>query len=450
MVAYADYKEHVVSDIEGCLEELGCQPIVFAGSGLSQRYMSAPTWKGLLKYVNNVCPALDKSFAYYEQKFGDLIDIASFFVDPVKEWAWANVDNFPEEYFEGGFGSEIYIKYLVSSYLKSLMPSLDDLMSSAYSEEIKNLQAISPHSIITTNYDLLLELIFSEHKPIIGQKILRSEAFSLGEIFKIHGCLSEPESIILTRNDYNDFLRKKKYLSAKLLAFFAEHPLLLVGYSVSDPNIKAILSDIDEILSDQNGVIANIYILKWVNNVSEGDYPAKDELIELSDQRNVRVKCIVTDDFSWVFKAFSSRSPLEKIRPKLLRSLLARTYELVRTDIPNKRVEVNYDMLEHAVEGEGDFGKLLGITSVGDPSKVNLQFPYTLTQVASKLDYDNWYYANELLKRVQKEDGVNLKGSDNKYHISIKTGKNETHKYSELMVSLLQAVKGNQPYELKL
>ncbi|WP_202020915.1 SIR2 family protein [Pseudomonas sp. ADAK18] len=81
--------------------------------------------------------------------------------------------------------------------------------------------------MITTNYDQLLEECFPEYETIVGQKILYADHSSIGEIFKIHGCASHPESIVLTRADYDEFVKRKKYLSAKLLAFFAEHPLHL-------------------------------------------------------------------------------------------------------------------------------------------------------------------------------------------------------------------------------
>ncbi|WP_033070951.1 SIR2 family NAD-dependent protein deacylase, partial [Pectobacterium parmentieri] len=122
-----------------------------------------------------------------------------------------------------------------------------------------------PHSIITTNYDELLESIYPEFTPIIGQKILYANHGSIGEILKIHGCCSTPKSIIINRDDYGDFIKKKKYLSAKLLTFFAEHPLLFIGYSAEDENIKNILSDIDELISENGDVIPNIYILEWVD-----------------------------------------------------------------------------------------------------------------------------------------------------------------------------------------
>ncbi len=57
----------------------------------------------------------------------------------------------------------------------------------------------------------MLENIFSEYEPVIGQKILYNNAYSIGEIYKIHGCVSEPDSLIVTKkNDYEYFDKKNK------------------------------------------------------------------------------------------------------------------------------------------------------------------------------------------------------------------------------------------------
>jgi len=62
----------------------------------------------------------------------------------------------------------------------------------------------------------------------------------IGEIFKIHGCITDPAGIVLTDDDYEDWNNKKKYLSAKLLTYFLEHPVLIIGYSAQDPNVLSI------------------------------------------------------------------------------------------------------------------------------------------------------------------------------------------------------------------
>ncbi len=450
---YDDYKEHVIDDIETCLDSLGCQPILFVGSGFSRRYINGPNWEELLQKMAEICPNINKSYAYYKQSHTDPIEIGSVFVDPFKEWAWTEGNKeFPEELFSSAYKSDIYLKHKVSEYFDQITPeNIEEGVVKGLLEEINTLKAINPHAIITTNYDKLLETIFDDYTPVVGQQILKSNVFSIGEIFKIHGCTSSPDSLVLTQNDYDEFIAKKKYLSAKLLTFFAEHPLIFIGYSAYDPNIRAILSDIDEIISEEADLIPNIYILQWKEIISQVEYPQREHSILLNDKRNIRVKCIIANDFDWVFKAFANNKTIESIHPKLLRALLARTYDLVRCDIPRKIVEVDFETLERAVNSKNEFGKIFGITSVGDATKVNAQFPFSLTQVAEALGYSSWHSANQLLDKVKRVKGADIKTTDNKYHITIKAGAvMTTHKYSQETVDLLELVRDDNDYEVNI
>lgn len=256
---------------------------------------------------------------------------------------------------------------------------------------------------------------------------------------------------MITRDDYKDFIDKKKYLSAKLLTYFAEHPLLFVGYSATDPNIQAILSDIDEILSAEGDLVSNIYLMQWDSDAASKDNLPKEKLVPIGDSSSVRVNCVTTASFDWVFEAFGAEGSIDKVNPKLLRALMARTYKLVRHDIPKKTIEVDYDLLERAVQEEAGLAKIYGITTLNDPSAINAHFPYSLTQVAEELGYEHWHPANELIKQVQEETGVNIKESDNRYHVAIKSGKVlKTHKYSSSAVDLLEKVDNGQEYELQL
>lgn len=230
---YLDYIEDVTKDIKNCVENMKCQPILFIGSGISKRYFGGPSWEELLKEMAKNCPLIDKEFAYYKQiaqkeaEDNVLGYVGKLFADYYREWAWGEGRSlFPESLFMDDTPHEVYIKYEVSEFLESILSknieSIDDV---ELKREIESLRNIYPQSLITTNYDRFLELLFPEYNPIISQQILRSNFTNFREIFKIHGCTSEPNSIVLTADDYIDFLRKKKYLTAKLLIYFLEHPL---------------------------------------------------------------------------------------------------------------------------------------------------------------------------------------------------------------------------------
>lgn len=423
-MSYERYIEEVTEDVSLCLENMGCQPILFVGSGISKRYFNGPNWEQLLRYLASNCPRIEEDFLYYKQTYNkDLIEIGKVFSDKYREWAWREgKDFFPPELFEEDTPPDIYIKYMIKEYLEKITPDSLSQIQSKYSEEISALQEIRPHAIITTNYDNFLEMIFHEYTPIIGQQVLKLNHTSIGEIFKIHGCISKPESLILTSDDYKEFTTKKKYLSAKLLTYFAEHPLLFVGYSAEDPNIKSILCDIDEIIATNNELIPNIYILEWDDEIRKKALPSREKLISVDPHRSVRIKSIVADSFDWVFKAFGTNGAIEKVNPKLLRAIIARTYEMVRCDIPRKTVEVDFKILENALNIEGELAKIYGITTLTNPTALNAGYPFNLTQVANQLGYKSWHHANRLIEQIKVETGINIKTSDNKYHIRIKVG----------------------------
>lgn len=106
--------------------------------------------------------------------------------------------------------------------------------------------------------------------------------------------------IHLTAEDYEVFDRTKKYLSAKLLTYFAEHPLLFVGYSATDENIKNVLYDMSRMFTPTNALIPNIYLLQWDEDLNEASEPAREHVIEVGDDINVRIKSIYANDFRWV------------------------------------------------------------------------------------------------------------------------------------------------------
>lgn len=427
---------------------MGCQPILFIGSGLTKRYLQGPNWEELLLSLAKACPEIDKKFAYYLQKYESLVDVGTVFADKYNEWAWGSGEKeFPQTLFETGNEPDIYFKYAVSEYFSSLL----EKELARYDEETVLLKQIYPHAIITTNYDQFLEKVFTNHTPVIGQQILHANHSSFGEIYKIHGCASDPKSIVITRNDYDNFLNKKKYLSAKMLAFFAEHPLIFIGYSAEDPNVKAILADIDEILSENGELIPNIYHLEWSRCEISGYPTGRERLIPIGDNKSVRIKSIVAHDFSWVYSAFAAKEAMNNINPKLLRSLLARTYKLVRSDIPKNPVQIDYEVLANVSQRDGELAKLYGIADASDGLAFNANFPFTPSTLGTSLGFKGWHGANKLLEILKNSTGVDIKTFDNKYHCSIMNGNIPvTHRYSMLLRNLLEKIKNGEDWKLDL
>ncbi|OWZ89217.1 SIR2 family protein [Sinorhizobium sp. LM21] len=442
------YRQKADAAVRDLLLEFECQPILFVGSGISRRYFGAPNWHELLKVLFQKIPGGSDTYEYLRQKHDDdPIAIGSVLSDMVFEWAWKQARaEFPEEFFSTKVGKDSFLKHLACKHIEAITPKVTEIADTHLQKELEALADIKPHAIITTNYDLFLEQVFDGYEPITGQTILRYNTNSFGEIFHIHGDISNPTSIVLTQRDYAEWSEKKKYVSAKLLTYFAEHPVFIFGYGLGDPNVKAILRDIGELVADENGLIPNVYQVVWHPSLSDKHPP--DQAVFAVDGREFRIRAIHTSDFEWIFKALKSQSALSSINPKLVRALAARTMKLIRHDIPSGSVQVDYDVLER-VAGEKDYlPKLLGITIVDNP---NQSHPYTLTQLSQRLGLPNWQAANHLLNRIKEEKAIDLRSTDNRYHCKIKTGNKASsmaRKWSHEGVDLLKKVLNNEDYEI--
>lgn len=450
---YKQYQDEVTADISEVLSNAECQPILFVGSGFTKRYTGGPNWEQLLAKLAEKCPLIDKEFAYYKQAHGgDLKRIGSAFSELYREWAWGDgKSSFPKEYFAAEAPGDIFIKHMIAEILKDLGPVKGSYGSPQLDAEIKSLKNISAHAIITTNYDEVIEPLFPDYERIIGQQIMRKGYLSIGEIFKIHGCRSVPASIVINESDYKRFEEDQKYLSAKLLMYFIEHPLIFIGYRAEDPNIKSILYDVDRMVRAEFQLVPNIYILEWNDKLDEKSYPARDKVISVATDVNIRIKSISASSFEWVFNAFGQAGNLEKINTKLLRALMARSVELVRSDIPKKHVEIDFKQLEHAVESGEAFAKLFGVTAISNPSQVNIDYKYALTGVAQQLGYKTWHKADDLISILRSQSGFDMKATDNKYHIAIKLGHKSdqmSHRYTDAAVDLLGKVLNGMEYQI--
>lgn len=455
---YEQYQSEMLEKIEQCKSNFTYQPILFIGSGFSKRYLGGPNWVELLQKMAENCPNIKKDLAYYIQgKNNDLAAVASQFVGYYRTWAWTKKgrEEFPNDLFSADTPEDSYLKYQVCKLFKDLVgnQSFFDSLPPNYSEELEALKAICPQAIITTNYDTFLEdKVFIEHTPIIGQKIITNIISDVGEIYKIHGCASDFSSIVLTKEDYERFNEKSKYLIAKLLTFFLEHPIIFIGYGVNDENIKSILADIDLVLGGSGELMSNMFFVKWERNFCENKSYSREHSVSLSNGKIFRMNNISVSDYKWVFSSFKNSHAIENFNPRILRSLISRQYKLVREDIPKSTVQVNYEHLSQYADADGEtLVKLYGIADAATVAAMSANFPFTLTKLANRLGYKRWHKANDLIEKITSDKGISIKSSDNVYHICVSSGDSaKFHFYSEAAYQLLIKVRDGLPYELEL
>lgn len=453
-VEYEDHKSRLNSEIRETVDELPTQPILFVGSGISQRYIGAPSWEDLLEILAEKCPVFEQDIGYFLQKGTPEEVIGSKLSDAYYEWAYGEgEDRFPDELYDRSkYDQDIFVKYEISEYLKGLTPESVAELPDEHQDEIKALQEIQPHAVITTNYDRVLELIFDDHETVVGETVIQTSFQNIGEIFKIHGDVTDPSSIIFTEEDYDGFNETKKYLAAKLLTYFTEHPVLIVGYSVGDDNVRQILADVDQVLSPSDGLVDNMFFLKResMKDLSEMDIYDTRRKFDTVNGKNVVMNHIMSEDFEWVYSAFGSGGSLD-VDLQLLRSVMSHTYDIVATRAPREEIKINYSNLRVAANSEDAMGTILGISMMDDPPDINILYRYRATEVSEQLGYDTWHYAVQLIEEIEEATGVDIRDTDNQYHIDIGYNQEEpVHRYSDAAVELLSKVDNGEEYELDL
>lgn len=263
----------VRDEIQKIVSEFKQLPYLFVGTGFSIRYSNAMSWDQLLFILWKTLYG-DHRFNYekdllrieYELSLSDKItdDKKKYYTLP--QMASELQNEFNRRYYkDADFEKYVFteeetvsivryrydpFKYFVTKQLQNMTI---DKSKSEYGELetlIQNQNKVA--GIITTNYDECLEQIFADFDVKIGQdNILLSNMNSAFEIYKIHGGVSKPNSIVFTKEDYDYFDEKLKYLSAKLLTIFVEHPVIFIGYGMGDSNIQKIFKEIACCLSKE-------------------------------------------------------------------------------------------------------------------------------------------------------------------------------------------------------
>lgn len=100
-------------------------------------------------------------------------------------------------------------------------------------------------NIITTNFDTLFsEFIVPNSSRVIIEGSAMPRINVLQNIYHIHGCVTKPNSLVLTLNDYFNFQNKNNYFSRKFYTVLQETTVVILGYSLGDFNLNTILSEV--------------------------------------------------------------------------------------------------------------------------------------------------------------------------------------------------------------
>jgi hypothetical protein len=309
-------------------------PILFIGTGVSLRYLkNSYTWDGLLSRISfdlhgSLEPYLDiksncqiKGEYKYDMIASSLEAKFNSHLLSDRNGCFKEInDEFYRRMEQGDNISrfKIYISKILSdiTHKDNINIELQELKKTR-----KNIG-----SIVTTNYDCFIESIF-EFNPLLGNNILLSNPY--GSIYKVHGCTSDPSKIIINTDDYYKFITSYELIRAQLLSLFIHNPIIFLGYSIGDENIKQILKTIFTYI-EPNSVEAtkiknNFLLVEYCKDSTSQEI--LDHHIDIEGFSMVSINKIKTDDYVSIYQCLSNlKLPISAMDVRKVQDIVKEIY----------------------------------------------------------------------------------------------------------------------------
>ncbi len=323
--------------IKDIVNEFNTTPFLFVGSGISRRYLGLPDWPGLLEHFAREVRDDEFSLSSYESEaknftceYGILPKVAELIQkDYDKKW-------FLDKSIRRATSEESQVvkkgaspfKVEIAAYLRSIAVEQKD-----YAMEIQKLHDISEKGIagvITTNYDFFLEEHLSDFTRYVGQsQLIFAPIQGIAEIYKIHGSLDQPETLVITEQDYREFDQKSAYLIAKLMTLFMEYPIIFLGYSFSDRNVQSIVKGIVECLDDdQLDLLQDRFVFVEYKKRCIGAEITRYAV--MVKDRPLNMRGIILEDFQLLYDELGMKK--SKLPVRLLRRFKQELYDFTLTN----------------------------------------------------------------------------------------------------------------------
>ncbi|EBS7635960.1 SIR2 family protein [Salmonella enterica] len=300
-------------EIQDFVSQYKNHPVLFIGTGFSLRYLqNSFSWDDLLMkaavdltgnpefYYDLKADSIEGDDYRYDILATKLEEVFNSTLTSERHGKFETINNIFYDNMKNGKKLSRFKIYL-TSILKELQ--IKDSMKDEINSLIKTRKNIG--SVITTNYDQLIESFF-DFIPLIGNNILLSNPY--GSVYKIHGCVSDPNNIIITLDDYKNFDSKYELIRAQLLSIFIHNPIIFLGYSISDKNIKYLLQTIFSYV-DLNTDLAkrikdNFLLVEYEKGNMSTTISEHD--INIEGMSIIRINKIKTDNYKAVYDAISN------------------------------------------------------------------------------------------------------------------------------------------------
>ena len=455
----------IISELLDTLKTFESQPFLFVGAGVSRRYLGLEDWESLLRSFAMKALKEDYAFEQYKNECDEGLPENELYpqLASLIEKDFNRVWYRDAEYAKSREKYGSYIEKGISPFKVEIASHALKAKTKADTKELQDelsllgqLQQRSISGVITTNYDTLLEQVFKFEKYTGQEELLFSPSQGVAEIYKIHGCCENPDSIVITSKDYESFNERNAYLAAKLLTIFLEHPIIFLGYSISDPNIQSILKSIVTCLSQQKlaELKDRLIFVEW-NNSDEAD-KVESYTIQFDDSKSLNMTRVLLKDFGKLYYTLLQNKG--KYNPRVLRKLKQDVYDLIVSEEPKGCIHVanieddtQLDQVE-VVIGVGvtkEFSEkgLLAPTAVDlyrdiifDDGEFKGNIPVLVEQLLPKLmkQHSNslplWKYVSQYEKDIPISLGCHLKYSFDEYLTGQSIEKRDNNPVSETSI----------------
>ena len=282
-------------------------PIIFIGSGITQRYFNnAPTWEDLLKII---WEKLYDEEAYYTKYHEIAVNHQDNF-DVYTKLATYLEREIDQAFYEKKIEIDgLFLKQAhegkISPFRKLIANCFENLeLKEEMQEELVLFRKMLSKArlIITTNYDTFIEDCFQKNnqgiKVNVGNKGLFTKTSDYGELFKIHGSIKDVNSISFTETDYLENEKKSPIVNAKILSNLTESPIVFLGYSLNDKNIRKLLVDFFDNTPYEN-------IDESVSRIAVVEYDKGEsnivEYISSTEKEGVHYTALKTDNYGEIY-----------------------------------------------------------------------------------------------------------------------------------------------------
>lgn len=141
--------------------------------------------------------------------------------------------------YKGKYGDVALRRYIVQEF---------DRRSLAPLRTHRALARLPIHTVVTTNYDQLIELALAEEgksfKRIIDASHIPYVTGGDIAVIKLHGCVTDPDSMVITDDDYWNFRNDVDARIDILKSVLLSKTLLFLGYGLADENFVRLFQDV--------------------------------------------------------------------------------------------------------------------------------------------------------------------------------------------------------------